>query len=325
MERKEFLTVTALGILTTPLAVAAQQAGRVYRIGVLHLTPDLSRMEAFRNGLTELGYIEGQHVAILDRLAQGKVGRLPELAAELVRLKVDVIVTGGATTTYAAKQATSTIPIVMAADDDPVDDKFIASLGHPGGNITGLTTLSRELSGKRLALLKEAVPKISRVAVLSNPANRSAGPGLARTRDAARLIGLQIEGFEVRGPDEFESAFSAVAKSHAQGLVLAHQDPIFHVHAQQLVSLVLKNRLPAVFYSQDFTEQGGLMSYAPNYLDLFRRAAGYVDRILKGVKPGDLPVEQPQTFELIVSIKTARILGLTIPQSLLAHADRVIR
>ena len=311
--------------MTMPLAVGAQQTGKVYRIGVLHLTPDLSRMEAFRNGLTELGYIEGQHVAILDRLAEGKVHRLPELAAELVRLKVDVILTGGATTTYAAKQATSSIPIVMAADDDPVEDKFIVSLGRPGGNITGLTTLGRELNGKRLALLKEVVPKISRVAVLANPANRSSGPGMNRTRDAARTMGVQIEGIEVRGPDEFESAFSAVAKSRVQGLVLAHQDPIFHVHAQRLVSLVLKNRLPAVFYVKDFAEQGGLISYAPNYLDLFRRAAGYVDRILKGVKPGDLPVEQPQTFELIVNAKTAHILGLTIPPPLLTRADQVIR
>src|SRR5215510_9854149 len=199
MNRRTFLCELIAVVFTVPLIAEAQQAGKFYRIGVLHLTPDLSRMEAFRHGLSELGYIEGQHVAILDRLAEGRVDRLHELAAELVRLKVDVIVTGGATTTYAAKQATSSIPIVMAADDDPVEDKFIASLGRPGGNITGLTTLARELNGKRLALLKEVVPKISRVAVLANPANRSSGPGMNRTRDAARTMGVQIEGIEVRG------------------------------------------------------------------------------------------------------------------------------
>ena len=302
----------------------AQQAGKVYRIGILHLTPDLSRMEALRNGLSELGYIEGLNIAILDRLAEGKVYRLRELAAELVRLKVDVIVTGGATTTYAAKQATGSVPIVMAADDNPVEDGFVVSLGHPGGNITGLTTLARELNGKRLALLKEAVPKISRVAVLSNPANLSSGPGLNRTKTVAQSVGLQLEGIEVRGADEFESAFSAMARARVQGLVLAHQDPIFHVHAQRLVSLALKHRLPGVFYLRDFAEQGGLMSHAPNYLDLFRRAAVYVDKILKGVKPGDLPVEQPTKFELVINLKTAKVLGLTIPQTLLLRADQVI-
>ena len=325
MNRRTFLCELIAVLFTVPLGAEAQQAGKFYRIGVLHLTPDLARMEAFRHGLSELGYIEGQHVAILDRLAEGKVDRLHELAAELVRLKVDVIVTGGATTTYAAKQATSSIPIVMAADDNPVEDGFIVSLGRPGANITGLTTLARELNGKRLELLKEAVPRISRVAVLSNPATRSSGPGRSRTRDAAQSLGLHLEGFEVRGPEKFDSAFSAMAKARAQGLVLAHQDPLFHVHAQRLASLALKGRLPTVFYLKDFAEQGGLISYAPNYQDLFRRAAIYVDKILKGVKPGDLPVEQPQKFELIVNAKTARALGLTIPSSLLARADGIIQ
>jgi ABC-type uncharacterized transport system substrate-binding protein len=325
VDRRTFLAGTGAMIVAAPLTAEAQQAGKVYRIGVLHLTPDLSRMEAFRNGLSEFGYIEGQHLAILDRLAEGKVHRLHELAAELVRLKVDVIVTGGATTTYAAKQVTSSIPIVMAADDSPVEDGFIVSLGHPGGNITGLTTLARELNGKRVALLKEAAPKISRVAVLSNPTNRSSGPALNRTREAAQTVGLQLEGFEVRRPDEFESAFSAMARARVQGLVLAHQDPIFHVHAQRLVSLALKNRLPGVFYLKDFAEQGGLISYAPNYPDLFRRAATYVDKILKGAKPGDLPIEQPTKFELVINLKTAKALGLTIPQSFLQRADEIIQ
>jgi putative tryptophan/tyrosine transport system substrate-binding protein len=299
--------------LGRPLGPEAQQPGKVYRIGVLHLTPDLSRMEAFRDGLSKLGYVEGQDIAILDRLAEGRVHRLPELAAELVRLKVDVIVTGGTITTYAAKQATSTIPIVMAADDSPVEDGFIVSLARPGTNITGLTTLSRELNGKRLALLKEAIPRIARVAVLSNPANRSSGPGLNTTKAAAQSMGLQLVPIEVRGPDEFESAFSAIAKGRAQALVLGHQDPLFHVHAQQIAGLALKGRLPAVFYLKDFAEYGGLMSYAPSYTDLFRRAAVYVDKILKGARPGELPIEQPTKFELVVNLKTSRVLGQTIP------------
>jgi putative tryptophan/tyrosine transport system substrate-binding protein len=313
---------TVVVFVAASLAVEAQNAAKVYRIGVLHLTPDLARMEAFRDGLSKLGYVEGQDIAILDRLAEGKVHRLPELAAELVRLKVDVIVTGGATTTYAAQQATRTIPIVMAADDNPVEDGFIVSLGRPGTNITGLTTLSRELNGKRLALLKEAIPRLARVAVLSNPANRSSGPGLSATKAAAQSMGLQLEPIEVREPEDFESAFSAIARARAQALVLAHQDPIFHVHAQRIAGLALKGRLPAVFYVKDFAEHGGLMSYAPSYPDLFRRAAIYVDKILKGARPGELPIEQPTKFELVVNLKTAKALGLTIPQSLLVRADQ---
>jgi len=326
MNRRTFLCEFIGVVFAAPLVADAQQPARVYRVGVLHLTPDPLLMEAFRNGLRELGYIEGQHIAILDRLAgEGKVDRLRELADELVRLKVDVIVTGGALTTYAAKQATSSIPIVMAADDNPVEDGFIVSLSRPGGNITGLTTLARELNGKRLALLKETVPGISRVAVLSNPANHSSGPGLTRIRDAARSEDLQLAVINVRGPEEFESAFVAIAKAHVQGLILAHQDPIFHVHAERLVSLALKNRLPGVFYLKEFADQGGLMSYAPNYLELFRRAAVYVDKILKGAKPDDLPVEQPTAFELVINLRTAKALGITIPQSLLMRADEVIQ
>ena len=325
MRRRAFLGTMAGGLLAAPLAAEGQPAGKVYRIGVLHLTPDLSRMEAFRDGLGKLGYIEGQDIAILDRLAEGKVHRLPEFAAELVRLKVDVIVTGGTITTYAAKQATSTIPIVMAADDSPVEDGFIVSLGRPGTNITGLTTLSRELNGKRLALLKEAIPRIARVAALSNPANRSSGPGLSTTKAAAQSMGLQLVAIEVRGPDEFESAFSTIAKARAQALVLGHQDPIFHVHAQQIAGLALKGRLPTVFYSKDFAVHGGLISYAPSYPDLFRRAALHVDKILKGAKPGDLPIERSTKFELIINLKTAKALGLTIPQSLLQRADELIQ
>jgi putative tryptophan/tyrosine transport system substrate-binding protein len=320
-----FIVLLAPAVLAVSLAADAQEAGKLHRIGVLRISPELSWMEAFRKGLSDLGYVEGQQIAILDRLAEEKVDRLVELAAELVRLKVDVIVTAGPISTRAAKQATSTIPIVMAADDNPVEDGFVASLGRPGGNTTGLTILSPELSGKRLALLKETIPKVSRVAVLSNPANRSYGPAVSATKAAALSMGLQLEAIAVRGPEEFESAFSAMSKSRIQALVLGHRDPIFHVHAKRITGLALKGRLPAIFYLKDFAVQGGLMSYAPSYTDLFRRAAVYVDKILKGTKPGDLPVEQPTKFELVINLKTAKALDLTIPQSILLRADEVIQ
>jgi putative ABC transport system substrate-binding protein len=313
------------GLLATPFAARAQQAGTVHRVGILHLTPDPLRLEAFREGLGALGYVEGQNIAILDRLAHGNVSRLRDLAGDLVRLRVNVIVTGGATTTGAAKQTTSTIPIVMAADDNPVEDGFVASLGRPGGNITGLSTLSRELNGKRLELLKEAVPKVSRVAVIVNPTSRASAPGLKATKAAAQALGLQLEVIEIRGLEDLDDAFSRIGKARVQALVLGHQDPTFHVHAQRIASLALKSRLPAVFYVKDFAEQGGLMSYAPSYPDLFRRAAAYVDKILKGARPGDLPVEQPTKFDLVVNLKTAKALALTIPPSVLQRADLVIQ
>jgi ABC-type uncharacterized transport system substrate-binding protein len=321
MRRIGLAVVLALSVNLAPLAGEAQEAGKLHRIGVLRISPDLSWMEALRKGLSDLGYVEGQQIAILDRLAEEKSHRLGELAAELVRLKVDVIVTAGPISTRAARQATSIIPIIMAADDNPVEDGFVASLGRPGGNITGLTILSPELSEKRLGLLKETLPKISRVAVLSNPDNRSHGPAVSATKSAALSMGLQLEAVAVRGPDEFESAFSAMSKSRTQALILGHRDPIFHVHARRITSLALKSRLPAVFYLKDFTEHGGLMSYAPSYTDLFRRAAVYIDKILKGAKP----VEQPTKFELVINLKTAKALGLTIPQSILVRADEVIQ
>jgi ABC-type uncharacterized transport system substrate-binding protein len=324
MDRRRFLLTSLAGALAAPLGAEAQQAGKLYRIGVLRISPDLSWIEALRKGLNDLGYVEGQQIAILDRLAEEKVHRLVELAAELVHLKVDVIVTAGPISTRAAKQVTSSIPIVMAADDNPVEDGFVATLGRPGGNITGLTILSPELSAKRLALLKETIPRVSRVAVLSNPANHSHGPAVSATKAMALSLGLQLEAIAVRGPDEFENAFSAMSKSRTQALILGHRDPIFHVHAKRITSLALKGRLPAVFYLKDFAEHGGLMSYSPSYTALFRRAAVYVDKVLNGVRPGDIPVEQPTKFELVINLKTAKALGLTIPPSLLGRADQVI-
>jgi len=311
-------------VVVGPLLAETQEVGKVRWIGVLRITPDLTWMEALRGGLRDLGYVEGQQIGIIDRLAEEKSHRLPDLAAELVRLKVDVIVTAGPVSTRAAKQATSTIPIVMAADHSPVEDGFVASLGRPGGNVTGLTILSPELSGKRLALLKEAIPKLSRVAVLSNPGNRSQGSAMKATETTAESLGLQLQMIAVRGPDDFDAAFSAIDKSRAQGLILGHPDAIFHVHAREIARLALKHRLPAIFYLKDFVEAGGLMSYAPSYTDSFRRAAAYVDKILKGAKPGDLPIEQPAKFELVINHRTMRTLGLTIPQSLLLRADQII-
>jgi putative ABC transport system substrate-binding protein len=319
------MLLLALAVLVGPPVAEAQEATKVRWIGVLRITPDLAWMEALRGGLRDLGYVEGQQIGIIDRLAEERSHRLPDLAAELVRLKVDVIVTAGPVSTRAAKQATSTIPIVMAADHNPVEDGFVASLGRPGGNITGLTILSPELSGKRLTLLKEALPNVSRVGVLSNPANRSHGPALKMAEGAAHSLGLQLQPVAVEGPDGFESAFAVLSKSRAQALILGHPDPIFHVHARQIARLAMKGRLPGIFYLKDFVEAGGLMSYAPSYTDSFKRAAVYVDKILKGAKPADLPIEQPTTFELAINLKTAKALGLTVPQSVLLRADQVIQ
>jgi putative ABC transport system substrate-binding protein len=213
----------------------------------------------------------------------------------------------------------------MAADHNPVEDGFVASLGRPGGNITGLTIVSPELGGKRLTLLKETIPGVSRVGVLSNPANRSHGPALKTVEDAALSLGLRLQVVEVEGPDGLDKAFAALHKSRAQALILGHPDPVFHVHAREVARLALKNRLPGIFYLKDFAEAGGLMTYAPSYTDSFKRAAIYVDKILKGAKPADLPVEQPAKFELVINLRTAKALGLTIPQSVLLRADQVIQ
>jgi len=268
--------------------------------------------------------VEGKNIVIELRSAEGKLDRVPALAAEVVRLKVDVIVTGGATDTRAAKEATNTIPIVMAQDSDPVGSGFVASLARPGGNITGLSTLAPEVSGKRLELLKEIIPKLSRVAVLGISTRPGNAQSLKEVELAAGGFKVQVQYLDVLDVKEIETAFRAATKGRAEA-VLVLQSPFFNSQRKQIVDLAIKNRLPVNFPQNEYVEEGGLMSYAPNYADLFRRAATYVDKILKGAKPADLPVEQPKTFEFIVNLKAAKHIGLTIPPNVLVRADKVIR
>jgi len=314
--------VTLLGLY---LPVAAQQPSKIPRIGFLS-TAALSslspRLDAFRQGLRELGFIEGKNIAIEYRSAEGKPDRLPELAAELVRLKVDCIVTAGETPTNAAKQASSTIPIVMTTVGDPVGLGLVASLARPGGNITGLSTYSTDLAGKRLELLKETIPKLSRVAIVSDP--RSLAAEVKQTEAAARLLKVQLVFLEVQNLDDLENAFRSIAKSHVDALVIG-AGGFFNTNQTRLAELATKHRLPGMYLEQEFVLAGGLMTYATSIPDLYRRSTIYVDKILKGAKPGDLPVEQPTKFEFAINLKTAKQIGLTIPPNVLAIADRVIR
>jgi putative tryptophan/tyrosine transport system substrate-binding protein len=325
IDRRTFLAGTGAALLAVPRAAAAQQAGKVPRIGFLFYgSPGPSpELDAFRQGLRELGYIEGQNVAIEYRFVSGRVGQLPELAAELVRLKVDVIVTPGTPASVAAKQATSTIPIVFAGVADAVGAGLVANLARPGGNLTGLTGISAELGGKRLELLKEVAPKASRVAVLYNPADRSNVLVLKELQESAPALRLTLEPLGVRGPGEFEGAFVAMRRKRAHALFGA-AGVLTTEHRKTIVDLAAKNRIPAMWGERQFVEAGGLMSYAVNFYDQVRRAAAYVDKILKGAKPGDLPIEQPTKFELVINMKTAKALGLTIPPSLLGRADEII-
>jgi putative ABC transport system substrate-binding protein len=313
-------------MLGLPVAAEAQQAGKVPRIGFLFYgSPGPSpELDAFRQGLRELGYIEGQNITIEYRFAGGRVGQLPELAAELVRLKLDVIVTPGTPASVAAKQATSTIPIVFAGVADAVGAGLVADFARPRGNITGLTGISAELGGKRLELLKEVAPKASRVAVLFNPADRSNVLVLKELQESAPALRLTLQPLGVRGPGEFEGAFVAMSRKRAHALFGA-AGILTTEHRKAVVDLAAKSRIPAMWGERQFVEAGGLMSYAVNFYDQVRRAATYVDKILKGAKPGDLPVEQPTKFELVINLKTAKALGLTIPQSLLLRADEVIQ
>ena len=325
MHRRAFLGAVAGSVLVAPLATAAQPAsGKGPLIGLLdYATPDAARLgwwTAFRQGLRELGYVEGQSVRFEARWAQGRPERLPGLAAELVGLRVDVIVTGGGEAARAAKQVTATVPIVMATGGDPVKLGVIESLARPGGNVTGVSSLSSQLIAKRVELLRELLPKVSRVAVLWDE-TPNARISVQELEAAARAVGIGIHPIGVHGPNDFARAFSEAAGARA--LIVVASSFLF-TERKRLADLALKHRLPTAFGAREYVEAGGLFSYAVNYPDQFRRAASYVDRILRGARPADLPVEQPTTFELAINLKTARALGLTIPQSLLQRANQVI-
>jgi putative tryptophan/tyrosine transport system substrate-binding protein len=314
-------------LVVTGVVVEAQQSKKVFRIGYLSsrdLVTESARSESIRLALHELGYVEGQSIAFEYRYAEGKLDRLPELAAELVRLKVDVIVAGGEPPIRAAKNATKTIPIVMSGPGvDPITAGFIDSLARPGRNVTGLTNLTQELGGKRLELLKEAVPKLGRIEVLYEPALPSNVRELKEVQSTAPALKLTVWSWEVRGADDFDRVFAALNKQRLDGLYVS-SGPLFNTNPKRVVDFALKSRLPSMGNTV-YVDSGGLMSYGADLVDSYRRVAYYVDKILKGAKPADLPVEQPKKFELVINLKTAKQIGLTIPQSMLYRADKVIK
>ena len=327
MKRRGFLALASGSLLAASLAAEAQQPGKVYRVGILTnkaSDPAEARLwQAFRSGLRERGWIEGQNIVIEFRAAEGNTARLPELAADLVRLKVDLIVARASIFVKPAKEATSSIPIVFLTHADPVGTGHVASLARPGGNITGLAMLMTDLAPKGLELLISAVPVAQRIAVLWNPDTPSHTPALKAVEDAGRPLRVQLQAVGVRTAGELEGAFAAMARARAQA-VLVLGTAIFLAERQRVAELAIKHRLPTMSMIKDVVEAGGLMSYSPNWDDLYRRGAIYVDKILKGAKPADLPVEQATTFELVINLKTAKALGLTIPPSLLLRADQVI-
>jgi len=305
----------------------AQQPTKIPRIGLLFTaTPSAAaaRIEAFRQGLRELGYVEGKNILIEQRYAEGQLNHMNELAAELVRLKVDVIVTIGPAATRPAKEATTAIPIVMGVDDDPVGNGFVASLARPGGNITGLASLAPEIGGKQLELLKEIVPRLSRVAVLGTSTQPGNAQSLREAEVAAGALAVKLQYLDVLSPKDIEPVFRTASNGRAEA-VLVLRASIFFSHRKQIVDLAAKRQLPAMYYTTEYVEEGGLMTYGVSITDLFRRAATYVDKILKGAKPAELPIEQPTKFELVVNLKTAKRIGLTIPPNVLARADKVIK
>ncbi len=310
--------------LGMPLAVGAQEGTKVPRVGYLSPAADTPLLEAFRQGLRDLGWVEGKNIAIEVRSAEGKYERLPELAAELVREKVDVIVASTTPVALAAKHATTTIPIVIQFVADPVGSGLVASLAHPGGNITGWTHLGRELRAKYVELLKDAVPGVTKIGVLWNPANPIHGPSLKNVEDGARALKVQLHPVAVQDPKELESAFSALARKHVKGLVVL-PDGMFLAQGDRIIALAARSRLPTMYGMTELAKAGGLMGYGVNFPEMYRHGASFVDRILKGAKPGDLPIEQPTKFELAINLKTAKTLGLTIPQAVLVRADEVIQ
>ena len=319
--------LVAAMLLVTAGLVEAQQPPKILRIGFLTAGSSSTipaRIDAFRQGLRELGYVEDKNIVIEWRFGEGKLDRLPALVAELVRLKVDVILSAGAAVTRPAKDATRTIPIVMAQDTDPVGNGFVASLARPGGNITGLSSYSAELNGKRLELLKEIVPKLSRLAVVGESTYPGNAQSLKETELAAGALKVQLQYLDVLGPKDIEPAFRAASKGRADA-VLVLQSGVVIAHRAEIPELAIKNRLPAIYPRSEFVIDGGLMSYGASFTEMDRRAATYVDKILKGAKPADLPVEQPKKFEFIINLKAAKQIGLIIPPNVLARADKVIK
>jgi putative ABC transport system substrate-binding protein len=322
MPRRAFMAVIAGGLLAAPLAAQAQPAGKVYRIGFLRAgQPPESYLDGFQQGLRERGYVYGQNVVVEFRATDGSVDSLPRLTEELLRLKVDVFLASAAPAAVAVRRATTSVPIVFVGVVDPVGLGLVPSLGRPGGSITGLATTSADFAGKRLELLRAIVPSLRRVAVLWHPANPSNPIQLKGAEAAARALGMRLELVSIQGPNDFDSASKAVPGT--DGLLFL-ESPLFTTHRARLAELAARSRLPAIYGQREYVEVGGLMSYGTHFKDLYRRAAWYVDKILKGARPGDLPVEQPTNFELVINLKTAKALGLTIPQSLLQRADQVI-
>ncbi len=323
--RRTFLATVTGSLLLTRLDAAAQQAGKVYRIGFLWDTPAVwpHALEAFRQGLRDLGWIEGQNIVVEYRWTEGHFDKLPSLVEELVRLKVDLILAPTSIYAGAAKRVTSTIPIVFASHADPIGSGHVANLARPGTNATGLTIVMSETMAKSLELLKATVPGLSRIAVIWDPATPSHRPALKAVEDTGRALGLRVQAHAVRGATEFDSAFSAIVQERA-GAVLVLSTPLFIGGAKRLAELALTHKLPTMFGPREHVEAGGLLSYGPDRADLYRRAATYVDKILKGANPADLPVQQATKFELVINRKTATALGLTIPPSMLVRADQII-
>src|SRR5262245_9819292 len=327
---KRFIWLVVLVLLVSATFVEADQAKKIPQIGYLSAgsrsSMSAARTEAFRQGLRDLGYVEGRNLVIEWRFAEGNPDRVPTILADLVRVKVDVIVTAGAGVTRLAKQATSTIPIVMAADFDPVRSGFVASLARPGGNITGLATLRPELSGKQLELLKEIIPKLSRVAFFGTSSNPGNAEALKETELAAGAFGVKLQYVDVLSPKDIDAAFRAAVKGQSNAVLWQVQGSVYGSRRLEIAELAVKNRVPVIYYNRiDVEPGGGLMSYGVSLPDLDRRAATYVDKILKGTKPADLPVEQPTKFEFVINLKAAKQIGLTIPPNVLARADKVIR
>ena len=326
IDRRAFLAGSGAVLLAPPLAAEAQPAGKVYCIGVLEPTSmalNAANLDAFRQGLRELGYVEGRNMRIEYRSADGRSERFPDLAAELVRLKVDVILTRGTPAVMAAKNATGTIPVVMAASGDPVLSGVVSSLARPGGNVTGLSAVVVEVSGKRLELIREMAPGVSRVAALFNMSNPNDALQWKEIETAAPSLRVQLQLLDVRKPSDFAGAFDAAVKGRAGALVVG-LDALTWANHRPIVDLAAKHRLPAIYGGREFVNAGGLIAYGVSYPHLYHRAANFVDKILKGAKPADLPVEQPSKLELVINLKTAKAFGLTIPQSLLQRADEVI-